>query len=338
MSKLSVYNNLEEKGRVFEASDYFIIDTIKVFDEWYNKIIEKQKEANEKVRLNSNSENDTQDAVYNYYPYIFRGVGDAKYKIFSSAQRDWNINNMSEWAGKSYLEFVNDLVKVAASEPLLSSVFKYYKLRHNQTDFPTLSILQHYSAPTPLIDFTYNLDVALYFSTEFCQPSISGNPIDQYFSINIIDREIQPQNEFLNLLQFHRGSFPTLKTFYEWQDNPNSIFYITDFENKFSRKGFQDQRPITILFNQRIIPQEGLFVFNPSPTIPLEDCFNMPLENSNLNLKRMRCVNIKKDLSEYIRRRIKYSNIDKFYIYPVLDEYTKNVKTRVLDDLIKLKP
>lgn len=129
-----------------------------------------------------------------------------------------------------------------------------------------------------------------------------------------------------------------MKSFYELQENPNSIFYITDFENKFSKRssqGFQDQRPLTILFNQRIIPQEGLFVFNPSPIIPLEDCFNSPEANSNLNLKKMMCINIKKDLSEYVRRKIKIKDIDRLYIYPELENYVKFVKNVVLDDLMK---
>lgn len=90
---------------------------------------------------------------------------------------------MGQWANRSYLEYVNDLVKKASGLPLLAKVFKYYKLHYTQTDFPTLSILQHYGAPTPLIDFTYNLDVALYFATEFCKPSNSSNPLDHYFRL-----------------------------------------------------------------------------------------------------------------------------------------------------------
>lgn len=338
MSQLPVYSTLDEKSRVFQSSSYFIINTVEEFDRWYKEITNKQDHASKLVIKDSQSETDAEDNVYNHYPFIFRGVGDAKYKIFSSAQRDWNINDMSQWAKKSYLEFVNDLIKQASGLPLLSKVFKYYKLHHKQTDFPTLSILQHYGAPTPLIDFTYNLDVALYFSTEFCQPSTSSNILDHYFSVNIIDRHIQDKNEFLNLFQFNGGGFPTLESFYDFQYNQNSIFYITDFENRYPRRnsrGFQDQRPLTILFNQRIIPQEGLFVFNASPSIPLEDCFDMQLGNSNLNLKQMQCVNIRKDLSDYVRRKIKISNIDKFYIYPELENYTKSVKTDVLNNLLK---
>lgn len=339
MAQLSVYKTLEEKKEVFKKDEYFIIDTSEAFDKWYKWVSTKQNEASKKVN-DINFETQFEDTIYNHYPFIFRGIGDAKYKIFSSAQRDWNLNDMSQWAGKSYLEYVNDIVKKAASSPLLAKVFNYYKLRHNQVDFPTLSILQHYGAPTPLIDFTYSLDVALYFATEFCQHSFSNNIIDQYFSVNMIDRSIQGRNEFLNLLEFSSGAYSNLSTFYPLQESSNTIFYITDFENNYSRrssKSFNDQRPLTILFNQRIIPQEGLFVFNPSPKRALEEGFGRPLEGSNLHLKKMLCVNIKKDLSDYIRRKINLSDIDKLYIYPQLDDYSKDVKNKVLNELVKAR-
>lgn len=338
MNQLSTYKDLDEKRKIFQEDGNFVIDSKSDFDAWYNAIVKRQSDAKKMVE-ESSTESEFEDNIYNHYPFIFRGVGEAKFKIYTSAQRDWIINDMSEWAGKPYLEFINDLIKKAYDKPLLTKVFNYYKLKINQRDFPTLSILQHYGAPTPLIDFTYNLDVALYFATEYCQPSLSSNKIDQYFSINIIDRNIQMKGELLNLMQINGGAFMKLSSFYEWATSPNAFFYITDFENKFNRrskKGFQDQRPLTILFNQRIIPQEGLFVFNPSPTMPLEDRFNLPKEGSNLHLKKMTCINIKKSLSDYVRRRIKKpgSDVDKLFIYPQLDDYAKHVENEILDSLV----
>jgi hypothetical protein len=337
MNQLLTYTDLSEKRKIFQEESYFVIDSKSDFDDWYNSVVKRQSDAKKKLG-ESSLESEYEDNVYNHYPFIFRGVGEAKFKIYTSAQRDWIVNDMMEWAGKPYLEFIDDLIKKAHNKPLLSKVFNYYSLYPNQRDFPTLSILQHYGAPTPLIDFTYNLDVALYFAIENCEPSLSSNIIDRYFSINIIDRTLQ-KNEFLNLMQFNQGAFPRLSSFYEWETSPNALFYITDFENRFSRKskkGFQDLRPLTILFNQRIIPQEGLFVFNPSSTMPLEDRFNLAEEGSNLHLKKMTCVNIKKSLSDYVRRKIKKpgSDVDKLFIYPQLDDYVKHVKNEILDSLV----
>src|SRR5690606_20857055 len=109
-----------------------------------------------------------------------------------------------------------------------------------------------YGAPTPLVDFTYSLDVALYFATEFCVHKDGANRIEQYFSVTAIDRRFQ-ENEFLNITQFHQGTYPKISSFYDFQKDNNSVFYVSDFESYPGKKsqGFQNQRPLTILFNQR---------------------------------------------------------------------------------------
>jgi FRG domain len=334
MAQLPVYSNLDDKRTVFNKSGNFIINTVSEFDHWYNQITFLRNEATKNYRLSDEDE----ESIYIHYPYIFRGVGDAKYKIFASAQRHWLINNMNQWAKKDYLEFVQDLLDTASKLPLLDKVFKYYKLVARQRDFPIMSILQHYGAPTPLIDWTYNIDVSLYFATEYCTPISSANEIEKYFSVYLIDRSNQNSIDFLNIFKFHQGSYPLLKSFNNIQNEPSSIFYLSDFEKRIPRKstsGFKDQRPLTILFNQRIIPQEGLFIFNPSSYIPLEDCFNVTAKNHNNNSNKMLCVNIHKDLSDYIRRKIKLVDIEKGFIYPDLEKNAEQIKETVLYDLVK---
>lgn len=334
MGVLKTYKTLEEKLKIFRNDEFFVIDTAKQFDIWYSKTLSRQ--YNQQKLIENNYFNENSSSPYSGYPYIFRGVRESSFKIFSSAQREWKLHEMEQWSKMSFLEYVDYIVQKAANQPLLKSVFKYYHLHHMQTDFPTLSILQHYGAPTPLIDFTYNLNVALYFATEGCGLSSGSENIGGYFSVYYIDRSEQERSEFANLLNFNSGSFPSLKSFYKHQRNLDAILYITDFENDTvsrRRTSFQDQRPLTILFNQRIIPQEGLFVFNPSPDYALEDCFNIRTSESNLRLKKMACVNIRKDLSEYIRRKIRKVDVDINFIYPQLDNYVRSVKEDVMNEL-----
>lgn len=329
MDKLPLYTSIEEKARSFQNSNEFVLDTIEKFDAWYRSIKNNQLDG----RRNISDE----DRAYNSYRFIFRGVGDAKFKILSSGQRVWRLNKMGEWAKKQYLEYINDLIDNAHNLHLLRQVFKFYKLTARQRDFPMLSILQHYGAPTPLIDWTYSIDVALYFATEFCKPNFTSTKIDDYFSVNYIDRIEQPSRDFKNLLDLTGGAYPELKSYYNWQNNPEAIVYLTDFENSYSKKrslGFADQRPLTILFNQRIIPQEGLFIFNPSPDIPLEDFFNRSAQ-SQMRLNKMYCVNISKDISDYIRRKINLSNIDTGFIYPELQQDAIRINESVLNALVK---
>lgn len=329
MGLLPYYNNFKEKNNKFSSNQEFHrIDTVEEFEDWYVKITSKLKVKSDNSKIGRiNTDN------------MFRGMGEAKYKLFTSSQRFWITNELEQWwKPKKYLEFVQVFVDNARSKLLFTKVFEYYKLKPNQRDFPILSILQHYGAPTPLMDWSYSLDVTLFFATEKAYPSSSSNEIDHYFSVYQIDRTKQQHGEFNNLLNWSRGSFPQISSFYEWEENKNSIFYISDFEDKrLPSKSFIDERPITTFYNQNIIPQEGLFIFNPFPKKPLEDCFyvNHWKSDNNLNLLPFNCVNIKKDLGEYIRRKIKKKGVDTKFIYPELRDYCKNLTEEFLDQSVK---
>lgn len=93
---------------------------------------------------------------------IFRGLTEAKYKLMSSAQRFWNVEELDR-LGKSYQEFIQTEIDKAKGfqNRLLEKFFDAFG--HPAYDLSILSFLQHYKAPTPLIDFTYNFDSALFF-------------------------------------------------------------------------------------------------------------------------------------------------------------------------------
>ena len=307
MGQIPFYKTFQEKNYKFKSStDFGRIDTIEEFDTWYKKI--REPKLSEDYKQNN----------------FFRGLTEAKYKLFNSAQRLWILNDLVQWKNKGYIDFFQQLVNRAGDKLLFKKVFEYYNLHPTQRDFPLLSILQHYGAPTPLMDWSYNIDVALYFGTENVEVSYSSNDIDQYFSIYIIDKKKQKPKELSNLLDWNKGHFPQLNSFKDWENNVNSIFYISDFENdKTPTKGFRDNRPITTYYNLNILPQEGLFMFSPFSYKPLEDCFNTDhyKDGNNLELLPFNCYNIRKDLAEYIRRKIEYNGIDNKFIYPELRNF-----------------
>jgi hypothetical protein len=334
------YKDLNEKNLLFVPdSDYpeNKIDDIPTFNRWYQNFLET--------------------SIYesNNFDYFFRGMSEAKYKLYNSAQREWLLNSMENWKQDySYLKFIKELINEAKEKPLFKHVLAYYRINYeSEADFPIMSILQHYGSPTPLMDWTYNLDVALYFATENVNAFSGSDSIDGYFSIYMINKH---ENQNLrNIFGISNLEFPSIAHFHDDKFNPdyskNFACYISDFEvnneptptinsSVPANQAVQKSRPLTSYYNQNIIPQQGLFIFNPSPDKPLENIFNSEssrkyLKQGNLNLSPFFCYNIKKDIADYVRRKINQHNINNAFIYPELRSFLKVVKENVFNNCLK---
>jgi len=331
MGKLKEYETFEEKNKLFFNKEQFVqIDTKEEFDQWFKFYTSNIKESKKT-------------------DFIYRGMGDARYKLYTSAQRAWIQNDMKEWCGKNFLHFINDMISQSKTYPLINKVFDLYDYNADEREFPILSILQHYTAPTPLMDWSYNLNVALFFATENLQCGNGHNKLSDYFSIYRIDKS-KNKNEFLHIVDFSGGSIPSFDKFLDFGDhenkpNANGIFYISDFDEGNSygttpnaKIKIVARKPLTTIYNQNIIPQEGVFIFNPFSEKTIEEVFNASKNESgwNLQLRPFSCFNIKKDLADYIRRRIKEKySIDKNFIYPKLNEDAQKIKNLVLNRYCK---
>jgi FRG domain len=338
---LPSYKDFAEKNQFFKPSRHYTqnkISTTTEFDKWYSDFSKPYTNYQEK------------------FDFFFRGMKEARHKLYNSAQREWLLHNISEWGNKNdYLQFIRSMIWKAKEQKIFEKVLEYHQINYdNEADFPILSILQHYGAPTPLMDWSYNLDVALYFATEDVNTFNASETIDGYFSIYIIKKSSQ-DGMLRNIFEYTGGRFPNLGDFQSTKFTPNSsqnfVCYISDFEQIKqnlptiqstvpSRKKPIEQRPLTTYYNHNIIPQEGFFVFNPYPDKPLEQCFSAQSRNTaserigNLNLAPFLCYNIRKDLADYIRRKIKFAGVDNTYIYPELRNFARKVKEEVLNQTI----
>lgn len=275
--------------------------------------------------------------------YIFRGLAEAKYKLYNSAQRFWNGQELNK-LGRTYQEFIQKEIDSAKSFQA-NLLYKFYDaFGHPPYDISILSFLQHYGAPTPLLDFTYCFDCAAFFATEGLTHNPS-NDIDNYCSIYSI--ELEPlQREFPSILNHISSSLDQIDNILGQNKDKNidTTSALQDFE-ELQYKAFHDLRlfyipgympsgfqfklrnkpNFNLVFNQHnlnIINQEGLFVFNSEENHPLEDLFSGGFGTgfqSTFLLPKMNCWNIHKSLSAYIIQYLTEGRnipINKTFIYP----------------------
>jgi hypothetical protein len=329
MADIPVYASLEEKRPFFENEEFFIINTKADLDRWfrfYSSDFKKEHPVD----------------------FIFRGMSDAKYKLFTSAQRLWITDNMEQWrANYTYKRFIEDLVRNAKANPLLERVFTLYGYDDSERDFPLISLLQHYGAPTPVLDWSYNINCAVFFATDGVQrKQNAGNSIDNYISVySIHKKRLHQKKELLSLFDITGKHYPSITSMSDLGDegNPNAnvLFILSDFETTtrgdyLGPLSVKSTKPLTSLYNQNIIPQEGLLMYNPFKDRPVERLFNVDPngEGQNLHLEPFKCFNIHKDLSEYLRRLIANRHgIKKSFMYPHLYDDAKAIKEAVLNSV-----
>jgi hypothetical protein len=329
MADIPVYASLEDKRLFFENEEFFIINTKADLDRWfrfYSSDFKKEHPVD----------------------FIFRGMSDAKYKLFTSAQRLWISDNMEQWrVGYTYKQFIEDLVSNAKANPLLRRIFDLYGYNDTERDFPLISLLQHYGAPTPVLDWSYNINCAVFFATDGVQRKLNaGNTIDNYISVySIHKKRLHQKKELLSLFDISGKRYPSIMSMSDLadEDNPNAnvLFILSDFETT-TRDDYtgplrvKSSKPLTSLYNQNIIPQEGLLMYNPFKDRPIERLFNVDPngEGQNLHLEPFKCFNIHKDLSEYLRRLIANRHgIKKSFMYPHLYDNAKAIKEAVLNSV-----
>lgn len=180
------YESFEDKEKHFDVYKSekvkCTIDTKSELDTFYEKIIEQKNDD-----------------------WIFRGVNEASYKQYSSFQKsllEGRIVEEKKNTPKTISLFVEKEINSLKSNKSLSDYYKAMNIP--VTDFLYISLLQHYGALTPFIDYTYNPYVALYFATEgliFGKGTSQKTDIGDYFSIYWISRK--NNNRLNNLSDYY---------------------------------------------------------------------------------------------------------------------------------------
>lgn len=327
---MSEYKSFLQKSLFF---DQIQIDTEEQFDIIYNKLKEKDN-------------------------FLFRGQREAKWRLYSNLQRNW-IDNKIYNEQNSYEEFLRKLVD-NGKEMYTSGIQKILDKFHIDTinSISVLGYLQHHSCPTPLLDWTYKFQNALFFGLDKLVPNDSPTEIGNYFSIYFIDEESLGGGGMRKLMEetldevgadyLERAISLTARNekqkqkmrkhfmgrkFFDNSRIPGAglISYITEIDKliNFPLEYFSDndaKNGIIFSLNNslNIQNQKGVFTWNADPIKPLEIMGTEQyfLENVGAKSDEYRfcgCYNINKNLSNYITEKLEKEGIINDYIYPTKD-------------------
>ena len=287
MSKnlLPEYSNQDEKRKFFSLE---IIDTEDQFKDLFEKVLpSKFKEGG-----------------------VWRGVSESQYKLFNSLQRE-----DVKYKKLSSDDDVIIAIKNSANHldnwrsNIISKYFKNYGIE-DVPIFAKLSILRHYGVPSPLIDWTRDPRVALFFATQK-HNNVDKEGIDNYFSIyfmtpnhpyykldfklgyrEVLENDEDFKNEVakrVNIVVKHGGDHFLQQELRERVENEYLQIALNDLEltlGNIKKQNIQriedypnDKIRHFIRNNLNITAQNGLFIINTDPIRPLEEAILFRINN-----------------------------------------------------------
>lgn len=332
----SEYQSTLQKHNSFVQEN---IDTIEQFDKIYEEYSNKQN-------------------------ILFRGQREAKWRLYSKLQRFWLTERLFE--KDHYQSLIERMVEVGRqmySEPIK----KLLQANHidAENSIAVLGYLQHHGCPTPLLDWTYRFQNALYFAIDGLTPNSGTIEIEDYCSVYFIEEKYFEGGSLRTIISegldkleepelqrlisvFSNGNeekrkamqkhFAGRKVFDRSRINGSGLIsHITKIEHliNFPITYFSDQDKDTgIIFSlnnsENILNQAGVFTWNSDPSKPIE-LVGDELYKENKSEEEAKdysfcsCFNIHKSLETHIRKRLETDGINKEFIYPTPDLSTWEV-------------
>ena len=289
--------------------------------------------------------------------YYFRGINDARFQMFASSQRNWMEKQprMTRFNLADYHRTIELLIRLSWSVQEVKDYMSQQSVAYNE--FFILALMQHFGVPSPMIDFSTSVWKGLFFAVDSKTALLDNGTEDlsDYVSLYYIPRNIDWMDCTIQRLMQNAASDieyrvkefqnlnPTLKlnTFDVEANIRHALFRQfspTEGNIKFLPVGgpatgrVQINIPILnfncdyIIINDRLLAQEGLFVFNNTENLPLVE-----LMNSATQRKIFHCFNIRKWLIPYVHEQYLYPRgVDYNSIYCVGD-HTVDSLQQLLD-------
>lgn len=289
---------------------------------------------------------------------IFRGQREAKWRLYSKLQRLWLAEKLHE--KEDYETFLTRLVELGKEE-YTRPIQELLKANHVDTSnsIAILAYLQHHECPTPLLDWTYSFQNALYFALDGLEPNKSTIEIEDYCSVYYIEEEyfeggslrkiMSDGLDELDALELARmikiisngdeekkkemtEHFAGRKVFDREKLNGSGLIsHMTKIEHliNFPIGYFSDRdKDSGILFSlnnsKNILNQQGVFTWNADPSKPIELVGDEQFKEGTTEEEAKEysfcsCFNIHKSLESHIRKKLEADGITKDFIYPTPD-------------------
>lgn len=257
--------------------------------------------------------------------YIFRGCCEAKYKLYTSSQRYW-IEHQLEKQFEDHYSFIDKLIENCKkwNNETLNNFFKRNGI-NSINALAYLSYMQHYGVPTPLLDFTSNLFLALFFAVEKGLSRASENKIDHYCSLYIVDSK----NKYFSA---------AIEQFDE-EIKSNNIEYRTNLVTFPLLLVTEKNESYRIINNVNISNQEGIFFYNDHQLKPIEEVYLELISDTKDHTKEKSyvekfasCINIHKSLRNYVLKKISFRNATKSFVYPDNEQLKFDILKKTLEE------
>lgn len=306
------YNSLQKKEEFFSGK-YTRIDNIAQLE----KVIEK---------LNQLKQNEKDDKSH----YSFRGINEARFKMYNSLQRMWHIRQLNDLD----LDPIESVVAILHPFEQEDCVLRKYLNQMGVVcnDWWLLSFLQHYGAASPLLDFSRDYLTSLFFACYDVNYYESDKDVDRYFSLYYYsNKEVCNDNGrddwFISktILKYAEAAAAHKKPTNEddkeiWKNELSfksvigksltktvilpSYTQISEIKNKKNKR-------VTsyTLANLNITSQAGEFVCNVDMEKPIEEIFQRKKQKHKIE-KYIHCIDIHKGLRDYIIKHYLGGSLD----------------------------
>lgn len=280
---------------------------------------------------------------------VWRGLRESRWKLYNTFQID---NLKSKTPTQNVIKFIDKLVEklnIWDKRDVIGKYFKNYGIK-SVPIFAKLSILRHNKVPSPLLDWTRNPRVALYFATLDQNSTSDEDRIDNYFSIYFLDREHScVKTNTKTGTEFFTSNNPKIilkrlmafKRFSISKDKINRYFnderYIYDDILNHPIQRIDDSENELVnhytMSNYNITAQEGLFILNAYPFMPLEEAIFNRIYEQHANKTHKVNIQIERAIPTNLENFICF-DIHKRFI-PKIIEALKSEKVNITKDTME---